>query len=241
MDYEGCIFIIIHTFLLQLGTTEYGRGFHEGAQWADTQSNLKDIWRLLSIHGDFVLEILYYFKDEDKHAMMDDLLLSENVDTGQFETQDKGHLFAWTAGQVIGLWNINPDSEKLYLTEKGKFFKNLVHKTNDLKERFQQLEQFWNSYISSVKLKKPNTTKGQSELDGYSPGPMNAISAFINRLTNISTDPSQLYVIRKVTPISATVSCIADGTEIIFPSNQIKDVCVDEDTGYLLINIEITK
>lgn len=85
------------------GVTDYGRGFHDGATWASRQSALEDIWCVLSVHGDFALEILIHFVDGDTHTMMDETLVSDRVDTGSIRTQPEGHIAAWSSGEAASL------------------------------------------------------------------------------------------------------------------------------------------
>ena len=220
-----------------LGTTEYGRGFHEGADWARKLSAQQDAWRLLSVHGDFALEVLYLFGHSDSHPITDELLLAEDVETGVYINQSEGHLSAWHAGEVVGFWGSSPDTEDLFLTQKGIEFRNLVRATAELARRLGQLEAFWKSYLTSKQRKKPPSERAAAREENYPPGPMNELSMFVNYIASTSHDPQALYVIRRVSPASATVSSIADGSEIVFSASEIKDVRLDQKTGNIWIQV----
>lgn len=220
-----------------IGTTEYGRGFKEGAEWAKTQQIRRDIWRLLSIHGDFALEILYHFRTDNYHTMMDELLLSDDAQTGLTIRQSEGHRAAWNAGELIALWGIDGDKEQLFLTDKGSDFWGIVRSTPDLSKRFAQLESYWDAYRPGQHAQKPTVSYVSEDTSEYVPGPMNALSLFVNCFATTSINPNELYVIRKVSPASSTLSSIADGSQIVFSADEIRDVRIDQKTGNFTIEI----
>jgi hypothetical protein len=221
-----------------VGNTEYGHGFSEGAEWAKTQMAMQEVWRLLSVHGDFALEVLYLFRKEDRHTMMDEILLSDRTNTGSTSKQSEGHLSAWRAGEVLGLWGTDGSTEELFLTEKGIKFRNMVRSTPELIQRLNQLELFWDSTQEGKGHKKPVPERLVRNEDEFSPGPMNALYPFINYLATTSADPQTLYIIKSVLPGSTTLSSIADGSEIVFSAKEIRDVRLDQKTGNYWIQIQ---
>jgi len=216
------------------GLTDYGRAFHDGFEWAERISNIKDIWRFISQHGDFAIEILICFENEDTHSMMDETLFAE-VDTGMSLPQREGHSFAWSSGRVLGLWDIDANSEVLFLTKKGKSFRELIFKTAELKRRFEQLKTFWDNHAQTESAKKPEVITKKQSYD-FPPGVMNWLQIEINRLIRLE-NRKELYVILNVTPVKLELRSLETGEIVEYASNEINDVKLDQETNELILKL----
>lgn len=220
--------------ILPKGLTDYGRGFHDGAEWAERINNIKDIWRFISHHGEFAIEILTYFEKDDTHSMMDETLFAE-VDTGIGISQSEGFSSAWSSGQVIGLWDLDSNSEVLFLTNKGKLFRELIFKTPELESRFEQLKLFWENYEWGKPTKKPEILKNKKTID-FPPGVMNWLQMEINQLTRID-DKKELYVILSVSLEKLELRNIETGEILELTSNEINDAELNQNTNELVLKL----
>lgn len=218
--------------------TEYGRGFHAGAEWTQRIDSIKDIWRFISCHGDFAIEILIPFETEDTHSMMDETLFAE-VDTGTSMIQSDGYSSAWSSGQVLGMWDVDGNHEVLFLTDKGRLFRQIVFKTPELKSRFTQLKLFWDNYEWGKPAKKPEIAKSNERVD-FPPGVMNWLQMEINHLVRLQ-NREQLYVILSVTPQELELRDIETGRVLRFTSDDINDVELDQNTNELVLALKIGK
>ena len=217
------------------GKSDYGRGFHDGVIWAEKTMALKDIWRLLSVHGDFALEILIYFETDDTHTMMDETFMDENVKLPHGASQYERHLAAWSAGAISGLWGLDGNNEDLFITENGKLFKNLVKTNSILNHRFEELKEFWNKapYWKPV-IKKPSKYWG-SHIEDFSPGVLNWLQIEIYKLIRLDNDRSRLFVIHRVTPAELELRDIENGDLLILENDIIRDAEFDQRSGELVL------
>lgn len=216
------------------GLANYGRGFHDGVEWAEKINSIKDMWRFISHHGDFAIEIITFFENEDTHTMMDESLEAE-VDTGATIPQSEGFSATWSSGRVLGLWDVDGNSEVLFLTKKGKLFRELIFKTPELLNRFKQLKSFWNNYDSRKPAKKPSVIK-KEKFENFPSGVMNWLRSEINRLIRLG-NKKDLYVISNVTPQKLELRNLETGEITRYESNEIKDVELDQMTNELVIKL----
>jgi len=216
------------------GHTDYGHGFHDGVAWSEKISNLKQFWQFLSTHGDFALEILIYFMDDDSPSMHQDLLLDKAVETGTSYSQLDLHVNAWQGGRIIGLWDVNVNTERLFLTNKGRQFKEYINSNLKLNERLNILKEFWVNHEYSIPEPRPQTF-ATSELENFKPGILNWLVGEIYRLIRLEDQSSNIFIIDKVTPTDLYLKDINTGEEIHFKENEIDDVMIDEKTGELTL------
>jgi len=220
------------------GTSDYGRGFHDGVVWAERINVLKDIWRLLSIHGDFILEILIHFEKDDYDTIMDETLMDHNVETEMGVSQHQAYSHAWSAGQAARLWDLDGNAEQLFLTNRGKIFREVVFNNQELKDRFEQLKEFWSASPFHGKVKKPprlqNRDHGPRD---FEPGVLNWLQVEIHSLIRRKDDRSQVFIIQNVTPAQLTLQNLETGEMVVFEKGQIKEVEVDRESGELLLDV----
>ncbi|MGO9020866.1 MAG: HNH endonuclease [Syntrophobacteraceae bacterium] len=220
------------------GSSDYGRGFHDGVTWAEKIITVKDAWRLLSTCGDFALEILIHFENDDYDTMMDLLLLDSNVDTGMSISQPDGHRYAWSAGQAAGLWDLDGNEEQISLTKRGRIFRELAFTNRELKKRFDQLKEFWQGAPFDKHARKPARIRNEGYgVHDFPAGVMNWLQTEVYSLIRQKADRSQVYVVQNVTPERLSLQDIETGTISTFDRKDIIDLEVDRETGELLIEI----
>lgn len=221
------------------GISDYGRGFHDAVVWTEKIIALKDIWRLLSVHGDFLLEILIHFEKDDCYTMMDDTLMDDDVYNEMNISQYEAHRHAWSAGQIAGLWDLDGNMEQIFFTKRGKIFREFIFNNQELKKRFEELKTFWSGSPFHKKVKKPprELNEGYSPHD-FSAGILNWLQVEIYSLIRMKKDKSQVFVIQNVTPIKLTIQNIETGEINVFDKDDIIDVEVDYDSGELVIEIK---
>jgi len=220
------------------GSSEYGRGFHDGVTWSEKVITLKDAWRLLSVHGDFALEILIHFENDDYDTAMDETLFDDKVETGMGISQFEGFRYAWSAGKAAGLWDLDCNKEQIFLTKRGRIYRELVFRNQELKQRFEQLKEFWRGSPFTEETKKPTRIRNEgNEPHDFPAGVMNWLQMEIYSLIRRKADKSQVYIIQTVTPEKLTLQDIETGKETIFYKNDIVEVEVDRESGDLLIEI----
>lgn len=221
---------------LPKGRSDYGRGFHDGVLWAERMMSLKDIWRFLSAHGEFAIENLLYFETDDIHPMNDETFLADNVIL-PYGTQKDKHFSAWSAGMIAGLWGVDGNTEDLFITEKGKLFKDLVKTNTTLNQRHEELKQFWKNLSYEKQIRKPSR---YWELNGnhFDPGILNWLQTEIYKLIRLDNDKSKLYLIHRVTPEELELRDIENGDCLVFKKEQILDaeLCHKSDELLLFLN-----
>jgi len=225
------------------GTTDYGHGFHAGAIWSEKRNILSDIWRFISVYGDFALEILIMFDEDNICTMMDETLWNSNVQTGEstrtgrIKTQEEGHSDAWHVGQIIGLWDLDNDTEMLFLSKRGIIFKELVKSDPKLLARFKQLKDFWDKIN---RHENDNFVKPKQEtikLDDFPPGPLNWLRFEINKLARINGQDKEIYTINNVTVNKVELKSVDNGSIITIDGRNILEVDVDHNSAELIIKI----
>jgi hypothetical protein len=218
---------------LPKGKSDYGRGFHDGVEWTEKKILLKDLWRYLSAHGDYAIENLLYFETEDTHTMMDETFLADNVITS-YGTQYKNHYSAWSTGMSMGLWGLDGNSELLYITEKGKKFRELIKSNESLRERYSVLKDFWNNHSYDKELKRPGEhSKGKNKK--FRPGILNALQTEIYKTVRINNDKSNLFLINNVTPDSIELINIESGDITTLKEEDILEDQLDHSTGEIIL------
>lgn len=215
------------------GQSDYGRGFHDGVNWAEKVTSLKEIWRFLSVHGDYAIENLLYFESEDTHTMMDETYFSDNVIT-EHGTQFENHQSAWLYGVTIGLWDLDGNNETLFITEKGKLFRNLVNTSNALKERYLVLKKFWDNVSYDKKITKPSSLL-KNKSDDFHGGFLNWLQMEIYKPIRLERDKSKLYLIHNVTPNDLELKDIETGDCISISEVAIQNVEIDYKNGELIL------
>lgn len=218
--------------------TEYGRGFYEGALWAEKSNAIRDVWRFISVNGDFAIEILIYFDDDDFCTIMREELADDDVLNEMTIPQSEGFSFAWSSGQAIGLWGMDGNREQLFLTNKGKIFRDLVRENFELRSRYEQLKGFWNGWPFEGKVQKPLTRKIESP-NLFHAGFMNWLQLEIDKFIKYQDDPTKLFVLSKVTPNEAVLIDIENGDNHSIAEDEIEDIDYDTETGDLVIKKKI--
>ena len=214
--------------------TEYGRGFHEGTIWAEKSNAIKDIWRFISVHGDFAIEILIYFDESDFCTIMREELHDDDVLNEFLISQSEGFSSAWGSGQAIGLWGMDGNSEQLFLTKKGKIFRGLVRENYELRNRFEQLKEFWDNWPFREKVQKPLTRKIESP-NLFNAGFMNWLQIEIDKFIKYKDTPTKIFILSKVTPREAFLIDIENGDKHSISEAEIEDIVYDTETGDLVI------
>lgn len=218
---------------LPKGQTEYGRGFHDGAVWTERMMTQKDIWRFISAHGDYAIENLLYFETDDTHTIMDETFYADFVKT-PYGTQFENHISAWAAGVIAGLWDQDGNRELLFITEKGKIFKEIVLSNPSLRKRYELLKDFWSKVEYGKEIKKPSDYWDFRD-KGFSPGVLNWFQTEMYKLIRIDGDTSKLYLIYDVTPEKLELKDIEQGECIVLEEDSIRDADLDHRKGELIL------
>lgn len=221
------------------GGTDYGHGFHDGVSWTEKNLLLKQIWSLLSMHGDFALEILIKFGQENTHPMTDESFWDDAVDSGSNISQFDGSMDAWRSGCILGFWDLNGNTESLYLTKNGIFCRQYVMSTMELRQRFDQLAEFWDNHEYGTTETKPETKK-RAEPAEFKAGVLNWLQIEIYRLLRLNDVKTKLFIISNVTPNELELTDIENGERTTLNNEEIDDVIIDEDTGELLLYCKTT-
>ena len=215
------------------GTTDYGKGFHDGMELAEKRIFARDAWKFLALHGDFGIEVFTMFADDDTCSMMNETLYSNKVDTGTELSQHDGHQDAWDKGRLLGFWDVDGDRELLFLTKKGKFFQYIIQKTGDLNERYNKLKKFWDEIESG---RSPGIKPSARTKEEVAPGWLGWLQAELFTTVLVETE-KEPFILISVEESNITLKGIDSGKEYSFPMMKIKDISVDYTTGWLKLQL----
>lgn len=213
--------------------SDYGKGFHEGMILSQKRIDSQLVWNLISRHGDFAIEILVMFGDDDDCSMMDETLYDDSVSTGTSVSQNDGHRRAWDVGLDLGLWNVDPEREVLFLTKRGKFFRDMAHSTPELRARYQDLEEFWRISYRDRPKDKPGARPADFD---FAPG-------WIGWLQVMQYSPvslkgfTDLFVLLSVGDSEIILKSFESPKKVEFPPESIQSIDFDPDMGILVLDI----
>ncbi len=214
--------------------SEYGKGFHEGMILAEKRINTELVWKFISSNGDFAIEILVMFNDDNTCAMTDETLYDDEVNTGTSINQSKGHHNAWYAGLELGLWSVDPEREVLFLTQRGKFFRDLVRNTPQLNQRCHDLKKFWDMPYWKRPKNKPGS---KPHLRDFEPGWLGWLQ--IELFSPVIVEGlSQLFILISANKAEVVLKNIDIEETLIFSPESISDLDLDHEKGFLKLKIK---
>lgn len=215
--------------------SDYGKGFHEGMSLAEKRIDSQLVWNFISRHGDFAVEILVMFRDDDDCSMMDEILYDDSVNTGTYISQEQGHRKAWGVGLDLGLWNVDPEREILFLTKRGKFFREMVRTTPELRARYQDLEVFWRIPHTNRPKDKPGARP--ADLD-YAPGWTGWLQAMQYSPVSLKGH-THLFVLLSVGGSEIILKSFESPKKVKFPPESIQSIEFDSDMGILVLDVSL--
>lgn len=210
--------------------TEYGKGFRDGADLAEKRVNLQLVWSFIARHGDFAIEILWLFGDDDWGSMMDETLFDNNVVTGTMGSQEDEHKRAWDIGYDLGLWFLDAEKERLVLTKRGRFFRDVVRKNEDLQNRYNNLVSFWNNHhFSEQNQEKPGASPFNRT---YQPGWVGWLQCEKYKPVKIR-GRHELFVLTSVESDKFELQCVDTQKKLVFPPQNLLEIEYEEESGLL--------
>src|SRR6266704_1030414 len=213
--------------------TAYGQGFHDGASLSDKRLASQLVWNFISRHGDFAIEVLVMFEDGDTCSMMSETLLDDSVITGVDISQREGHHRAWDVGLDLGLWFVDPDKELLFLTKRGRFFREMVRQSQDLRSRYDALQEFWRESDRNQPRKKPGARPADTEI---APGWLGWLQVEKYKPLKIE-GRRELFVLISVEPDEVELQSVESPTKIAFSPGNLVALDYDEETGLLRLKV----
>lgn len=211
----------------------YGQGFHHGASLSEKRLDSQLVWNFISRYGDFAIEVLVMFQDSDKCSMMSETLLDDRVITGANVSQSKGHHRAWDVGIDLGLWFADPDKELLVLTNRGRFFREMVRNTPELQSRYKALQAFWRKSGHGKGREKPGARLADKEI---APGWLGWLQIEKYKLVKIN-GRHELFVLTSVEPDEIEMQSVESPTKIVFSPGNLLSLEYDEETGLLILKV----
>jgi len=213
--------------------SDYGKGFHEGMSLAQKRIDSQLIWNFISRHGDFAIEILVMFGDDDHCSMMDETLYDDTVSTGAYVSQNDGHKRAWDVGLDLGLWNVDPERETLFLTKRGKFFRETVRGTPELQGRYKELEEFWRMSYRSRPKDKPGARPADYH---FAPGWTGWLQ--VMQYSPVSLKGHRdLFILISVAVSEIILKSVESTKKVKFSPEKIQSIEFDSEMGILVLDV----
>lgn len=213
--------------------TEYGHGFRDGADLTEKRVNSQLVWNFIARQGDFAIEILIMFGDNDWCSMMDEMLYDDQVITGSGVSQEDGHAHAWDVGLNLGFWFVDHGNEHLVLTKRGCFFRDAVRKNLDLRSRYNNLETFWRETQWGKRREKPGARP--ADID-YAPGWIGFLQ--LQKYSPVRVQGHrELFVLTSVEPDRVEMQCIENPTTLVFSPKDLLKVEYEEESGLLSLTV----
>ena len=219
-----------------IGTTptEYGQGFRDGADLTEKRVNSQLVWSCIARQGDFAIEILLMFGDDDWCSMMEETFYDDQVVTGTRVSQRDGHTHAWDIGLNLGFWFVDPEKEHLVLTKRGRFFRDVVRKNVDLRTRYDNLATFWRQTQWGKRREKPGARPADMD---YAPGWTGWLQVEKYKPVRI-LGRRELFVLTSVEPDRVELQGIDTPTKLAFSPQNLLALEYEEESGLLSITVD---
>jgi len=214
--------------------TEYGKGFHDGANLIEKRVISQLVWNFIARHGDFGIEILLMFGDDDWCPMTDETFYDDQVITGTMASQHDGHEHAWDVGLNLGFWFVDGDKEQLVLSKRGRFFREAVLGNADLRSRYDNLATFWKDTMWGTRREKPGARPADMR---YTPGWSGWLEIEKYRPVKI-LGQLELFVLTSVEPDEVEVQSVESQTKLTFSPQNLKELEYEEESGLMCLSVD---
>ena len=213
--------------------SDYGEGFRDGATLAQKQVDSQLVWNFVASEGDFGIEVLTMFRSDDSCSLTDETLYDEAAITGSHRSQYEGHQHAWDTGMSLGLWFADAGIERLFLTTRGRFFREVVRNTPDFRTRYDELEAFWRKTEWGTAREKPGA---QPMDDRYAPGWLGWLQVEKYRPVKLQSE-RELFVLTSVEADEVQLQSVESRRKLCFQPEDLSSLEYDPESGVLTLGV----
>ncbi|MAF94937.1 MAG: hypothetical protein CMM60_04195 [Rhodospirillaceae bacterium] len=145
----------------------------------------------------------------------------------------EGNQRTWDVGVALGLWDVNADREMLFLTKRGKIFRDLVLNNPELRQRYEELKDYWATSREERPENKPGARPAEIE---FFPGYLGFLQMEQYKPTKIKGN-NEFFIIESVSKDEVMLQSMESTKKIYFSPDKLNSIDVDEEIGISVLNV----